>query len=224
MPIEVYVEHTAKRAVAGAIEWPGWCRVGRDEASALEALLAYGPRYAAALAGQHGFAPPPSLGDLAVVERMAGDSSTDFGVPGLAPGADSRQIGADLARLQGILRACWGALERSAQAAEGAELRLGPRGGGRSLTGILEHVLGAEQSYLRRIAYRPPAQEGADLRGYAAQMREAACEALAEAAAGNLPERGPRGGAMWPPRYYVRRSAWHVLDHAWEIADRVIRP
>ena len=24
----------------------------------------------------------------------------------------------------------------------------------------------------------------------------------------------------WSPRYAVRRAAWHVLDHAWEIEDR----
>jgi hypothetical protein len=37
-----------------------------------------------------------------------------------------------------------------------------------------------------------------------------------------VPERGPRGGAIWSARNYVRRIAWHVLDHAWEIEDKVI--
>ncbi len=32
---------------------------------------------------------------------------------------------------------------------------------------------------------------------------------------GELPVQGPRGGVIWPPRYFVRRVAWHVLDHAW---------
>jgi hypothetical protein len=27
--------------------------------------------------------------------------------------------------------------------------------------------------------------------------------------------------SRWPPRYVVRRAAWHVLDHAWEIEDRI---
>lgn len=27
-------------------------------------------------------------------------------------------------------------------------------------------------------------------------------------------------GGRWPARYAVRRFAWHVLDHAWEIEDR----
>jgi hypothetical protein len=30
---------------------------------------------------------------------------------------------------------------------------------------------------------------------------------------------GAPGGA-WPARYVIRRTAWHVLDHAWEIEDR----
>jgi len=39
----VYLESGSRRTFAGAIDWPGWCRSGRDEASALEALLSYGP-------------------------------------------------------------------------------------------------------------------------------------------------------------------------------------
>ena len=41
------------------------------------------------------------------------------------------------------------------------------------------------------------------------------------AASGEMPERGPRGGVLWKPRYFVRRAAWHALDHAWEIEDRL---
>jgi hypothetical protein len=33
---------------------------------------------------------------------------------------------------------------------------------------------------------------------------------------------GPRGGVHWTPRYFVRRAAWHMLDHAWEIEDRIL--
>jgi hypothetical protein len=35
------------------------------------------------------------------------------------------------------------------------------------------------------------------------------------------PERVPRSGKLWTPRYFVRRTAWHALDHAWEIEDRL---
>ena len=29
------------------------------------------------------------------------------------------------------------------------------------------------------------------------------------------------GGERWPALFAVRRSAWHALDHAWEIEDRL---
>ena len=35
------------------------------------------------------------------------------------------------------------------------------------------------------------------------------------------PGRSRSGGARWTPRYFVRRAAWHVLDHAWELEDRL---
>ena len=54
-----------------------------------------------------------------------------------------------------------------------------------------------------------------------ARIRKAILDALQAAVKGELPERGPRGGILWPPRYFIRRVAWHVLDHAWEIEDRV---
>jgi hypothetical protein len=54
------------------------------------------------------------------------------------------------------------------------------------------------------------------------QTRQAILDGLASAARGEVDARGPRGGLRWPPRYFVRRVAWHVLDHAWEIEDRII--
>ena len=27
-------------------------------------------------------------------------------------------------------------------------------------------------------------------------------------------------GSSWMPAYFLRRAAWHVLDHAWEIQDK----
>ena len=42
----VYLEIGTKRVFASAADWPGWCRAGKDEKLALEALAAYVPRYA----------------------------------------------------------------------------------------------------------------------------------------------------------------------------------
>ena len=215
MPLtDVYVEAGAKRAFAGAVEWPGWCRSGRDEISALEALLAYAPRYSDALKRSRlGFEVPS---DIRIVERLAGDASTDFGVPGLAPSADAEPMTkADLRRAEAVLRACWRTFDAAVDAATGMELRKGPRGGGRDLDRIVEHVVGADGGYLRMIGLKPgPEQEAGP-----EPMRAAILAGLEGAVRDGVPP-SPRGGKRWAPRYFVRRSAWHVLDHAWEIEDR----
>jgi hypothetical protein len=54
-----------------------------------------------------------------------------------------------------------------------------------------------------------------------ARVRKEILDALIQATGTKTVRRGPRGGVRWPPRYYVRRAAWHVLDHAWEIEDRM---
>jgi hypothetical protein len=54
-----------------------------------------------------------------------------------------------------------------------------------------------------------------------AQVLEAAIAGMRASAAGEIPAVGPRGGKRWTARYFVRRAAWHVLDHAWEIEDRI---
>ena len=212
--MDAYVEVGTKRVFAGALDWPGWCRSGRDEDSALEALLAYAPRYAAALKGSRlGFKVPS---DLHVVERLPGDASTDFGAPGAAPSADGEPMSdADLRRAQAILRACWRAFDTAADAATGTEFSRGPRGGGRDLDRIVEHVVGADGGYLRMIGAKPEPEQDTGPE----PMRAAILNGLGTAVRDGVPP-SPRGGKRWTPRYFVRRSAWHVLDHSWEIEDR----
>jgi hypothetical protein len=222
--IDVYLEMGKKRTFAGAMEWPGWCRAGRDEAGALGALFDYGPRYARVLsAGGIEFQSPATASTLAVVERLEGNSTTDFGAPAVAPSSDTRPVDdAELERFQRLLKASWGALDAAVQAAGDRELRKGPRGGGRDLEGIVRHVMGAEANYLARLAWKPDGPQTESLEEELARTRQAVLDALAAAAHGQTPASGPRGGAIWPPRYFVRRVAWHVLDHAWEIEDRVV--
>jgi hypothetical protein len=222
--IAVYVETGSKRTFAGAIDWPGWCRSGRDERSALTALAEAAPRYARALRGTRlGFRAPTGPSGFRLAERLAGTATTDFGAPDAAPRADAKPMREpDARRARTLLEACWRAFDVAAEAAEGRKLRTGPRGGGRALDAIVRHVLGADAGYLRALAWSAgPVDEdraGEEL----ARVRAATLEALAAAARGDLPERGPRGGKRWAPRYFVRRSAWHVLDHAWEIEDRAL--
>jgi hypothetical protein len=212
--IPVYVEVTPKRTFAGAVEWPGWCRSGKTVDDALQALVDYADRYASVIARSRlGFTPPRSVGDLEVVERLKGNATTEFGAPGVAPKADDRPLTeADLHRLTTILEAGWRAFDRAAEGAVGVTLTKGPRGGGRDLPKIVEHVMGAEEGYLGALGSRRPAKTGA--------LRKTVLKALA-ARAQNKPVADPnRVKKLWSPRFYVRRAAWHALDHAWEIEDR----
>ena len=78
------------------------------------------------------------------------------------------------------------------------------------------------RAYLGRLAWKLPKSETADLQARLEQTRAAVQDALERAAHGGVEEQGPRGGKRWTARYFVRRSAWHILDHAWEIEDRII--
>lgn len=212
--MDVSLEVGSKRVFAGAIEWPGWCRRGRSEDEALEQLLAYRPRYRAALGSRaRGLPSPHRLDDLTVVARVRGDATTDFGAPGRPLDTDARAVDArELKRLTGILDACWRAFDAAAGDAVGVTLRTGPRGGGRTVAKMIEHVREAEAAYASALGGRAS--------GDMAEVRAAFLDALEQRARGDIPDRGPRGGVRWSPRYAVRRSAWHALDHAWEIEDR----
>lgn len=221
---KVFVEIGKKKVFAGAVDWPGWCRSGRDEELALQTLIEYGPRYAQVLHGMEiQFSVHTIAADLVVTERQAGDASTDFGAPAVVLEADKEPLDRmELERLEKILLACWGAFDNAVKRASGRELRKGPRGGGRDLEKIIDHVLEADRAYLGRLAWKYKRESGENPAEELSRMRQAILNALAAAVDGDLPEKGPRGGIIWPPRYFVRRVAWHVLDHAWEIDDRIV--
>jgi hypothetical protein len=218
-PIPVYLEVGSKRVFAAALDWPGWSRAGRDEEEALKSLVAYGQRYAQAVGSSaRGLRPPKDVSATKVVERLTGNATTDFGAPGIAPSSDSTPLpGAELKRLDALLRACWAAFDAAARAAASAVLRKGPRGGGRDLAAIVAHVLDADVAYLSQLGGTYHAPGGANAMK---QMRHDFLEVLAERAGGAVPVSTRRKRPYWTPRYAVRRSAWHALDHAWEIEDR----
>lgn len=222
--INVFIEIGKKRIFAGAVDWPGWCRSGRDEKTALRALLDYGPRYAQVLHSKGiDFQIPTHESDLRVAERHEGNAGTDFGAPAIIPDADREPMDPkEYERLQTILLACWQALDTAVGRAAGRELRKGPRGGGRDVNKIVDHVLGADQAYLARLAWKHKRDSANDAVEELHRTRQAVISALEAAVKGDLPKQGPRGGIIWPPRYFIRRVAWHVLDHAWEIEDRMV--
>ena len=106
---DVYLETGKKRTFAGAIDCPGWCRSGRDEASALQSLFDYAPRYARVLQGTLlEFQAPPDVSAFQVIERLEGNATTDFGAPAIAPTSDTRPVDdAELRNFQALLEACW---------------------------------------------------------------------------------------------------------------------
>ena len=220
--LDVYLEVGQKRTFAGAIDWPGWCRAGRDESSALQALFEAGPRYAKILSrARLGFKIPSAVSAFVVVERLKGNATTDFGAPDMIPGSDSNPIhDAELRRLQAILKACWRGLDAAGESAQGKTLRTGPRGGGRNVDRIFQHVQDSELSYLSSLGGKVPRTESQQ--PSLEETRQAILKTLAASAHGEIAEYGPRGGKRWLPRYFVRRTAWHVLDHIWEIEDRII--
>lgn len=209
-PLHVIIETVDTRAFASAVAWPGWCRSGKDERLALEALARYAPRYArvAAKAGMS-FPGQVDVADLLVVERDQGNATTAFGAPGRVAELDLHRVtSADARRLTDLVIACWGVLADVAlQAPTG--LRRGPRGGGRDRDAVVAHVEEAERSYARSIGVRLPASAPM------ADVRASIVEVLGLSSDGS-----PLPGGAWSQRYAARRIAWHVLDHAWEIEDR----
>jgi len=215
----VYLEVVARRTFVSALAWPGLTRSGRDEPGALAALAAAGVRYRAAIgAAADGFAPPAGSSGFRVVERVPGNATTEFGAPGVAATSDSRAIDdPELDRLSGLLRACWAAFDAIAVLHAADVLRTGPRGGGRDLAAIVAHVDGADRAYLGALGGNLERMAGTDS---TLALRSAFLAALRDRAHGMPPPPSRRRNPAWAPRYAIRRSAWHALDHAWEIEDR----
>ncbi len=201
---DVYLELGKKLVFASAIQWPGWSRSGKTEEAALEKLGATATRYAVVAKAARIPFDPQADGKFKVVELLKGSASTDFGVPDAISQADRVPLkGKDAARFATLLEAAWTAFGQVVADAP-ASLRKGPRGGGRDRDKILEHVEGAEDMYARKLGLRVSDVEA---------RRKALLEAVRTGKA-PIPEKG------WPIRYLVRRTAWHAIDHAWEIVDR----
>jgi hypothetical protein len=216
--LRVVLEVAPKRSFASALDWPGWSRGGKTADEAVEALIAYAPRYAlVAKRAKVAFAAPATVRGVEVVERVRGGSGTEFGVPSASARAEREALTPkELERIVALLRAAWATFDAVSAKAKGVTLSVGPRGGGRQVPKMVEHVREAESAYVHQLGSRPP-------RGSAATMdalHDAFIAALSAKAAGEeLPDPN-KVKKPWGPRYAARRSAWHALDHAWEIEDR----
>ncbi len=204
-----------RRVVAGALDWPGLDRWGTSEENAIEKLLSYLPRYAAvaARAGMGGELEDER--DVEVVERVPGSSSTDFWGIAHVPSTIEREVLSteELERRLTLLQAGWATFDEIAARAP-EELLPGPRSAGRTRDQIIRHVYRNEPEQLsRKVEVRTPPDEvlAPDAR---ARHREAYLAALRAYNADGKPARS------WPIQFLVRRTAHHVMDHAWELEDR----
>jgi hypothetical protein len=217
--IGVYLEISPRMSFASALDWPGWCRAGRDESAALQALVSYAERYTP-VADQAGVS-FPSTTAFDVVERVPGGSTTAFAAPECrrpfpqmtAEAERTKVTRAAARRLVGLVTATWATFGEIA-AVSPAELRKGPRGGGRDRDKLIDHVIAADTAYARKLGVKPKQPAIDDI---------AAIEELREAIAAVIG--APSDGAPvvpngWTTRYAARRIAWHVLEHAWEMQDR----
>ena len=214
----VYLEAGKKRVFACAVDWPGWCRSGRGEEQALAALATAASRYAvlAALASIP-FDPVAEVDCIEIAETVTGSSATDFGALDVAPAVDAEPVTARQAeRLAVLVQTAWDYFEETAAASEPV-LRTGPRGGGRDRNQIIEHVHETEVLHARMLGLkeRPfPAGDTAAL----ARVRAGILAEVRAGAVSGAP--GDLGRSRRPARFVARRTAWHAIDHAWEIQDK----
>ncbi len=212
--LRIVLETGKQKVFASAIDWPGWSRSGKKTAdAAIEELLAYRERYNEMLSPGH-VRHPPAAPAVSIVQEIEGDATTDFGVPSNVAEDDFEPLeGTALDHHHRILVATWSYFDKVASDV-GPRMRKGPRGGGRDRDKIIDHVIQADRSYGRQIGVRTPPFDSFD--ADAVQAHHAAVFDTIPGLRNGEPVR-PNG---WPVRYAIRRMAWHVLDHAWEMQDK----
>ncbi len=219
MPIRAVIERgpKEKRSVAFGIDWPGWSRGAKSAELALETLESYRERYRpiADLAGlQREF---DTAGPLEIIEEKVGTGSTDFWGISFSPSAAEHgpMTEAELERGITLLRACWAFFDDVA-ARVSPEMRKGPRGGGRDRDRIIRHTIRTEsEDFAKQVGLRI-AEEAALTPDGLRQHREAYVAAMRAYNAGEVSRRM----RSWTLPFLIRHSAYHTLDHAWEMEDK----
>jgi hypothetical protein len=207
-----------KKWVAVAADWPGLERGARTEDLAVERLGRYAPRYLP-VAERAGFASEfEAQTEIDVIDRYLGTGSTDFWGISFAPSSLDR-VPFDAAvfdRQVRLLRAAWTEFDEMASTVS-SELRPGPRGGGRTRDEIIGHVLRVEiGDFSNRVGITGD-WEDLLVPARRADYRERFIDAMrAWYAAGK-----PLG--KWTVPFLLRHTAFHALDHAWEMQDRDLR-
>ena len=204
-----------KRWVAVAADWPGLERGGKTEDEAVEKLMRYVPRYLPVAKRVRLGSELAAQSKPDIIGRYVGVGSTDFWGISFAPSPlDREPFDAPLfERNARLLRAAWAEFDETA-ARVSAELRLGVRGGGRSRDLIVRHVLANEGGEFARRVNAPAETEDLLRPGGRARHRDRFVEAMRAWYA--------EGKALgkWTIPYLLRHTAYHVLDHTWEMQDR----
>jgi hypothetical protein len=219
MPVRTIIERgpKGKRSVALSIDWPGWSRGAKTTELALETLEAYRERYrpVASLAGMAGDF--DAAGALDVVEERVGTGSTDFWGISYAPSSFEQgpMNTEELERKIALLRACWAFFDGVA-ARVSPEMRKGPRGGGRDRDTIIRHTIRVEsEEFAKQLGLRIPERAALTPDGLR-QHREAYVAAMRAYNGGEITRRM----RSWTLPFLIRHSAYHTLDHAWEMEDK----
>jgi hypothetical protein len=218
MPVRTVVEHGPKdkKVVAFALDWPGWSRGAKTAELAIETLESYRDRYRPVAIGAGLGDEFDGAGPLEVIEDRVGTGSTDFWGISFSPSSFEQDPmdEVELERKIEILRACWSFFDDTA-ARVSAEMRKGPRGGGRDRDRIIRHTIRTEsEDFAKKVGLRIP-EEGALSPDGLREFREAYVAAMHAYNAGE----GKRMRS-WTLPFLVRHSAYHVMDHAWEMEDK----
>ena len=206
-----------KKVVAVAPDWPGLERGAKTEEDAIERLRSYFPRYSPVAKLAQMDAEFDSLKTVNVVEQYPGKGSTDFwGISFAFSSIDKQGMSGDeLERELTLMQACWAFFD-DVRRRVSPEMRQGPRGGGRDRDQIVRHIFVNEQDWAKMIGVLTPDDALLTDEGLKAH-RDAYCRAIRDYHA-----QGKLAGKMakWPLRYLIRHTAFHTLDHAWEMEDK----
>jgi hypothetical protein len=218
MAVRTVVERgpKGKRSVAFSLDWPGWSRGDKSADLAIETLESYRARYRPVARLAKMVREFDAAGPLKVVEDKVGTGSTDFwGISFSPASAEQDPISdAELERAITLLRACWAFFDDVALRVS-PEMRTGPRGGGRDRETIIRHTIRNEsEEFAKRLGLRVPEYAAMTPEGLR-EHRKTYVAAMREYNAGEL-----KPMRTWTLPYLIRHSAFHTLDHAWEMEDK----
>jgi hypothetical protein len=228
MRVMLEIGPKGKKVVAVAPDWPGLERGAKTGDAAIDLLRSYAQRYApvAELAGMAdefaddagGVDSVDGAHGVDVVEQYGGTGSTDFWGISFAHSSIDKEAMSDeaLERELALMRAGW-ALFDEVRSRVSAELRRGPRGGGRDRDQIVRHVVANELDWAKGLGVQAPFDAqltGEELSLQLRPFRDAYCNAIrAFHSEGKM-------ARNWPLRYLIRHTAYHALNHAWEMEDK----